>query len=110
MKKARPGSRGGRRRRHAQPVDIRDGMTKAYQVVREGLGETAQTLVRVANEEAEQKGMTGAVGGVLRQIPPIVVRPLLLATEATVNVIGGVQSQLMPNSRKEAIDKWRQDD
>ena len=76
----------------------------------QGLGETAQTLVRVANEEAEQKGMTGAVGGVLRQIPPIVVKPIILATEATYNVIGGVQSQLMPDTRREAIDKWRQDD
>ena len=73
------------------------------------MGETAQTLVRVANEEAEQKGMTGAVGGVLRQIPPMVVKPVILATEATVNVLGGVQSQLMPNTRKEAIEKWRQD-
>ena len=66
--------------------------------------------MRVANEEAEQKGMTGAVGGVLRQIPSNVIKPLILATEATVNVIGGVQSQLMPDSRREAIDKWRQDD
>ena len=63
----------------------------------------------MANEEAEQKGMTGAVGGVLRQIPPMVVKPVILATEATVNVLGGVQSQLMPNTRKEAIEKWRQD-
>lgn len=53
------------------------------------MGETAQTLVRVANEEAEQKGMTGAVGGVLRQIPSTVVKPIILATEATVNVLGG---------------------
>ena len=53
--------------------------------------------------------MTGAVGGVLRQIPSNVIKPLILATEATVNVIGGVQSQLMPDSRREAIDKWRQD-
>lgn len=83
-------------------------LTNAY--LTQGLGETAQTLVRVANEEAEQKGMTGAVGGVLRQIPPIVVKPIILATEATYNVLGGVQSQLMPDTRKEAIDKWRQDD
>lgn len=66
--------------------------------------------MRVANEEAEQKGMTGAVGGVLRQIPPIVVKPVILATEATVNVIGGIQSQLMPDTRREAIEKWRQEE
>jgi len=38
------------------------------------------------------------------------VKPIILATEATVNVIGGVQSQLMPDTRREAIDKWRQDE
>lgn len=74
------------------------------------MGETAQTLVRVANEEAEHKGVSGAVGGVLRQIPPIVVKPIILASEATVSVIGGVQSQLMPDTRKEAIEKWRLDE
>ena len=78
--------------------------------MRQGFGETAQNLVRVANEESEHKGMTGAVGGVLRQIPPIVVKPIIIATEATVNVLGGVQSQLVPNTRKEAFDKWRQED
>ena len=36
VKRQRPGSR-GRRRRYAQPVDIRDGVAKAYQVVKEVL-------------------------------------------------------------------------
>ena len=34
VRRTRTGSR-GRRRRQAQPVDIRDGVAKAYQVVRE---------------------------------------------------------------------------
>lgn len=34
MRRSRTGSR-GRRRRQAQPVDIRDGVAKAYQVVKE---------------------------------------------------------------------------
>ncbi|XP_029036559.2 autophagy-related protein 2 homolog B [Osmia bicornis bicornis] len=99
----------GRRKRYSQPLDIREGMANAYMLVKEGLGETANQLVRVASEEHEQKGVSGAVGGVLRQIPPTVVKPIILATEATSNVLGGMQSQLVPDARREAAQKWRQD-
>lgn len=100
----------GRRRRYNQPADIREGMANAYMLVKEGIGETAQTIVRVASEEHEQKGMSGAVGGVLRQIPPTVVKPIILATEATSNVLGGMKSQLVPDAKREAIEKWRSED
>ncbi|KAH0569025.1 autophagy-related protein 2 homolog B [Cotesia glomerata] len=99
----------GRRKRYNQPLDIREGMANAYMLVKEGLGETANQLVRVASEEHEQKGVSGAVGGVLRQIPPTVVKPIILATEATSNVLGGMRSQLVPDARREAAQKWRQD-
>nr|QSV39518.1 autophagy associated protein [Locusta migratoria] len=100
----------GKRKRYSQPADIREGMANAIVLVREGLGETAQNIVRVASEEHEQKGMSGAVGGVLRQIPPTVVKPIILVTEATANVLGGMRSQLAPDARKEAVEKWRTDD
>ncbi|XP_014232573.1 autophagy-related protein 2 homolog A [Trichogramma pretiosum] len=99
----------GRRKRYSQPLDIREGVANAYILVKEGLGETANQLVRVASEEHEQKGVSGAVGGVLRQIPPTVVKPIILATEATSNVLGGMRSQLVPDARHEAAQKWRQD-
>ena len=73
----------------------------------QGLGETAQTLAQVAAEEHDQKGMSGAVGGVLRQLPPTMVKPILLASEATSNVLGGMRNQLAPDVRREAIDKWK---
>lgn len=63
----------------------------------------------MASEEHEQKGMSGAVGGVLRQIPPTVVKPIILATEATSNVLGGMRSQLVPDARREAVQKWREE-
>ncbi|XP_014472680.1 PREDICTED: autophagy-related protein 2 homolog A isoform X2 [Dinoponera quadriceps] len=99
----------GRRKRHGQPLDIREGVANAYILVKEGLGETATQLVRVASEEHQHKGVSGAVGGVLRQIPPTVVKPIILATEATSNVLGGMRSQLVPDARREAVQKWRQD-
>ncbi|KYM93249.1 Autophagy-related protein 2 like protein A [Atta colombica] len=99
----------GRRKRYSQPLDIREGVANAYTLVKEGLGETATQLVRVASEEHEHKGTVGAVGGVLRQIPPTVVKPIILATEATSNVLGGMRSSLVPDARREAVQKWRQD-
>ncbi|XP_012275672.1 autophagy-related protein 2 homolog B isoform X2 [Orussus abietinus] len=99
----------GRRKQYNQPLDIREGMANAYTLVKEGLGETANQLVRVASEEHEQKGVSGAVGGVLRQIPPTVVKPIILASEATSNVLGGMRSQLVPDARWEAAQKWRQE-
>ncbi|XP_064484407.1 autophagy-related protein 2 homolog A-like isoform X3 [Ornithodoros turicata] len=93
---------------NTQPVDIREGVTNAYHVVTEGLGATARTLVHAASQEHRQKGMSGAVGGVLRQLPPTMVRPIILATEATSNVLGGVRNQLVPDARREAVEKWRQ--
>ena len=73
------------------------------------MSQTASNLVRVATDEHDKKGMSGAVGGVLRQIPPTFVKPLILATEATSNVLGGAMNQLAPDKHREALEKWRQD-
>ncbi|KAF6217295.1 hypothetical protein GE061_001649 [Apolygus lucorum] len=47
---------------YSHPADIREGVANAYILVKEGLGETAETIVRVASAEAQQKGAVGAVG------------------------------------------------
>ncbi|MEQ2164581.1 hypothetical protein GOODEAATRI_008096, partial [Goodea atripinnis] len=96
-----------RPRRAAQPADLREGVAKAYDT---GVIDTAQTLCDVASRGHEQKGFPGAVGGVLRQIPPTVVRPLILASEATSNVLGGMRNQIKPDARKEDFLKWRTED
>lgn len=121
-----------------QPVDLREGVAKAYTVVKEvkkkkksylydsnennlflnglflqcshfqGITDTALTIYGTATREHEQRGMTGAVGGVLRQLPPAVVKPLIMATEATSNVLGGMRNQIHPDARQEESQKWRQ--
>ncbi|XP_030620868.1 autophagy-related protein 2 homolog A [Chanos chanos] len=96
-----------RPRRNPQPADLREGVAKAYDTVREGVIDTAQTLCDVASRGHEQKGLPGAVGGVLRQIPPTVVRPLIVASEATSNLLGGMRNQIKPDARKEDFLKWR---
>ncbi|XP_035267111.1 autophagy-related protein 2 homolog A [Anguilla anguilla] len=103
----RPASRP---RRAPQPADLREGVAKAYDTVREGVIDTAQTLCDVASRGHEQKGLPGAVGGVLRQIPPTVVRPLIVASEATSNLLGGMRNQIKPDARKEDFLKWRTED
>lgn len=102
-----PGRKSKKQHRYSHPADIREGVTNAYTLVKEGLEETAETIVRVASAEAEQKGAVGAVGGVLRQIPPSVVRPIIIASAATTNLLGGMRNQLAPDSRREASNKWK---
>ncbi|KAJ7988630.1 hypothetical protein DPEC_G00311210 [Dallia pectoralis] len=91
-----------------QPVDLREGVANAYSVVKEGITDTALTIYDTATREHEQRGMTGAVGGVLRQLPPAVVKPFIMATEATSNVLGGMRNQIHPDARQEESQKWRQ--
>ncbi|KAL3285630.1 hypothetical protein HHI36_000162 [Cryptolaemus montrouzieri] len=100
----------GKKKRYNQPQDIREGVANAYWLVKEGLGETAGTIVQVASHEHEQKGYSGAVGGVLRQIPPTILKPIIIASEATSNVLGGMKYQLIPDARNEANQKWRTKD
>lgn len=90
-----------------QPVDLREGVAKAYSVVKEGITDTAQTIYETAAREHESRGVTGAVGEVLRQIPPAVVKPLIVATEATSNVLGGMRNQIRPDVRQDESQKWR---
>uniref|UniRef100_A0A6I8RPR6 Autophagy-related protein 2 homolog A n=1 Tax=Xenopus tropicalis TaxID=8364 RepID=A0A6I8RPR6_XENTR len=97
-------------RRGQQPADLREGVAKAYDTVREGVIDTAHTICEVASRGHEQKGLTGAVGGVLRQIPPTVVKPFIVATEATSNLLGGMRNQIRPDAHKEDALKWRADE
>ncbi|XP_071797968.1 autophagy-related protein 2 homolog A-like isoform X2 [Asterias amurensis] len=99
----------GQSRLARQPTDFREGMANAFNVVREGLEDAAAAIVQVAKEEHEHKGVSGAVGGILRQIPPTVIKPLILASEATSSVLGGMRNQMLPDARKEDADKWRSD-
>ncbi|XP_058925184.1 autophagy-related protein 2 homolog A isoform X1 [Kogia breviceps] len=99
-----------RLRKGQQPADLREGVAKAYDTVREGILDTAQTICEVASRGHEQKGLTGAVGGVIRQLPPTVVKPLILATEATSNLLGGMRNQIRPDAHKDHALKWRLDE
>uniref|UniRef100_A0A7G3AGM6 Autophagy-related protein 2 n=1 Tax=Lutzomyia longipalpis TaxID=7200 RepID=A0A7G3AGM6_LUTLO len=104
------GYKKGKRKRVQPPQDIREGVANAYQIVRDGIGETVHTIMEVAALEHDQKGYTGAVGAVVREIPSTMVKPIVLATQATTNVLGGVRNQLVPDARIEAREKWKDDE
>jgi len=76
-------------------------------LVDQGIKGTAANIVKVAVEEHELKGMRGAVGGVLRQIPPTIVQPVIIASEATSSVLGGMRNQLLPDKKREDEKKWK---
>lgn len=47
------------------------------------------------------------MGGVIRQLPPTVVKPLIVASEATSNLLGGMRNQILPDAHKDHALKWR---
>lgn len=106
----RRGNRKGKRKRIHPPQDIREGITNAYHIFKDGIGDTALQIMENTALEHDQKGFTGAVGAVIRQVPPTVVRPIVLATQATSNVLGGVKNSLNPDARYESKEKWKGED
>ena len=64
-------------------------------------------LYGVASKEHNERGVAGAVGGVLRHLPGTFVKPIILVSEATRHVLGGVKNQFVPDARKEAQEKWK---
>lgn len=64
-------------------------------------------LYSVASKEHRERGVAGAVGGVLRHLPGTFVKPIILASEATRHVLGGVKNQFVPDARREAHEKWK---
>ncbi|KAB0404107.1 hypothetical protein E2I00_008860 [Balaenoptera physalus] len=72
---------------------------------------TASAALELSNRLVQAiQGLTGAVGGVIRQLPPTVVKPLILATEATSNLLGGMRNQILPDAHKDHALKWRLDE
>ena len=94
-------------KRRRQPSDLREGFNNAVSLVHHGVTDTAYSIARVAQQEHERKGLTGAVGGVIRHIPLTLVRPVVIASEATSNVLSGMRNQILPDARREDEDKWR---
>ena len=90
-----------------RPADMREGMFNAFAIIQEGMEETARTVIQNVIDDHGRRGLSGAVGGIIRQVPSNLVRPVILATTATSNVLEGVKNQVAPETRKEEFDKWK---
>merc|ERR1712226_1041782 len=91
-----------------RPSDMREGMFSALAVVQEGLDETARSLADAATKEHARRGISGAVGGILREMPStLLFRPVIVATAATTNMLEGVKNQVVPDARQDEDDKWK---
>uniref|UniRef100_A0A914VF89 Autophagy-related protein 2 n=1 Tax=Plectus sambesii TaxID=2011161 RepID=A0A914VF89_9BILA len=89
-----------------QPNDFREGLHMAYDAVREGVVDTAEVLHLAAQEDRAQGRWP--LRGLLRQATPTVLRPIVVASRATGHVLGGLRSQLRPDTHREELEKWRQ--
>ncbi|CAG7834726.1 unnamed protein product [Allacma fusca] len=89
----------------SHPSGIVDGVTNACSAIVDGVGSTASNFVTAANAGSASKGIPGAIGGVLREIPPALVKPVIIAAEATTNVIEGAKAQFNPNLKREFDEK-----
>lgn len=71
----------------------------------QGFSETAEAIT-LATQEEKARGRW-AIRGVLRQATPTVLRPLVVVSQATTHILGGLRNQLRPDSWREEQDKWK---
>ncbi|RNA22130.1 autophagy-related 2 -like protein, partial [Brachionus plicatilis] len=90
-----------------QPNDIREGLANAYYVLYEGFSDTAAQFMTEVSHGCENKGLPGAIGGALRQLPPTALAPIVLTAEATCNILSGIRKQLKPDEKKDDDQKWK---
>ncbi|VDM36199.1 unnamed protein product [Hydatigera taeniaeformis] len=64
-----------------QPSDLREGATMAVQTIYRGAAHIAADFTTPFVDPDPQKGSIGALGDVLRQIPPATVIPFVIGCE-----------------------------
>ena len=94
-----------RLRRH--PNDIREGFTNAYYVMYEGFNDAVDNLIQEISQGSEHKGISGAIGGALRQLPSTALAVPLLGADATCNILSGIRNQLKPDEKRDDDQKWK---
>ena len=93
--------------RSAVPVDARDGFDMARITIQKAVYDTAREWrdtarndrARIAEDPHHAYGNFWNFRGLLRQIIPTIVRPMVVGAEATGQAIGGLKSQLRVSER-----------
>ncbi|KAL5272819.1 hypothetical protein ACHWQZ_G000851 [Mnemiopsis leidyi] len=89
------------------PADLREGLVNAYQVVTTDLSSRASSIQHAAVYNHSTKGITSAVGGVLREIPPTLLLPFITLPKVITQLSNGAQNHLKPSTLKEREEKYR---
>lgn len=87
-----------------QPRDLREGMTTAYAVMKDGLTDGFKENFR---QVTQAEDVTGAIGAVVRELPSGIFLPFIHLTQASSNVLVGIRNQIAPDARKEDQDKYK---
>lgn len=87
-----------------QPRDLREGMTTAYAVMKDGLKDGFKENFRHVTQAED---VTGAIGAVVRELPSGIFLPFIHLTQASSNVLVGIRNQIAPDARKEDQDKYK---
>lgn len=101
------------------PSDIRAGLHLAYDTVSYGVAETAYELSQAAKDDRQRIRKNSGQNndaphhwwgfrGLLRQMTPTAIRPIVIGSQATIQVLAGMKNQLRPDDHQEEMDKWRQ--
>ncbi|KAL8589726.1 hypothetical protein ACOMHN_027234 [Nucella lapillus] len=91
------------------PKDLREGMSGAVQVFREGISGTLRDLVRDASQQREQKGLPGAVGYLVKNMPAAVcVMPVQVLSAGANQCVTGIRHEVRPDLLKEAEEKYKE--
>ena len=68
---------------------------------------TVANVAQVVCEEHQSRGVAAAVGGVVRLMPRMVLRPIIHVSEATRLALMGMRNELVPSARMEDNAKYK---
>jgi autophagy-related protein 2 len=94
-------------RNHPPPNDIREGVSYAVNVIRQSFNTTSHQLRTEAESGRRRKGFLGVVGSLLRQMPSVVIQPIVTTTKAAENLLVGARNQIDPDEKNDDKEKYR---
>ncbi|GAA95658.1 uncharacterized protein L969DRAFT_81399 [Mixia osmundae IAM 14324] len=93
--------------KHAQqPLDVRQGISEAYQSLRTGIRSGAQTILAVPMEYYDGSA-EGRPHSIVRAVPVAVLKPMIGLTEGAGKLMLGARNSLAPASAELAKDKYK---
>ncbi|CAJ0959444.1 unnamed protein product, partial [Mesorhabditis belari] len=92
-------------RSQAAPADLRQATQRAYDIVRDGVMQTKSDL-DAATQENRANGQS-TLRSWARFTAPAIMRPFVMTTQVTYQMLGGLRNQLRPDVYMEDRHKWK---